>query len=255
MALTIRREQLDQLDAQFETRYILDVLQRNLPHLYRSLRAGLGVEFADLMRPKLTAHAIESAFAKEHLIVFFAIFGAHADEDLLKPEPATILSRTELDILRMLDLKQWSIGFRDAVYGADYEHYLTALHQVLGLDERILANLNTEDALVTAGRHLFPTLATRLPAGAERTLFRFSSNRAQAFATAEPLFPLICILYGCCLFLGTGCLDDPLHDFIRKTLRGPSPTKAIDIFRYAQKRARAEVTIIERHQQRSAPCH
>ena len=47
--------------------------------------------------------------------------------------------------------------------------------------------------------------------------------------------------------LGAGCLNDPLHDYVRKRLDSQTLHKAQKLFRYAQRRAKAQLRAIESH--------
>jgi hypothetical protein len=80
-------------------------------------------------------------------------------------------------------------------------------------------------------------------------------GHAQTVAPDDTASRLACALYGCCLFLGSGCINDPVHDFVRRTLRSPSTDKPADLLRYAQKRARADALALERCLERVVPCH
>ena len=46
--------------------------------------------------------------------------------------------------------------------------------------------------------------------------------------------------------LGAGCADDPLHDYLRKMLHSDEQEKTRKIFRYGQKRAKAQLKIFEK---------
>jgi|GEM_PF-5114642 len=239
----ISAAQMGVLEAASRTNYVTSVLQNDSPLMSRSLNSKLRTEFAGIVAEKLRYYGLRTAFAQRGFIRLAAVFGTRFDEDPLICEPMHILdNRDNSCVLRIVELRDWALDLRNSVYGPKYEYYLAAIDRIGDISFERLLQLDTPSKLLGFCNTLFPTRSEWLTPVREQALFRLCRSHLDRIAprTSDDV-PLLAATYGCALFLGVTCLDDPLHDFIRTIIDSGSASRAHELVHYLIKRARVEI--------------
>jgi hypothetical protein len=231
-----------------KARYAQELLARDHRALSRTLTPDLRDEWSLRMAQAFHAHDLRRSWSQECYVSLALILGSHFDRDITYPGVQEILRQDRPCHARMLDLRDACFRVIRAVCGDTYQHYAAALQCFAGLNAAQVAQIvSSTDPLGTI-LGIFPQRAAMLTADGPRRLADLCNAKAEAVFEIEDRRAGAVLLFAHALLLGEGSLDDPLHDYLRRILRGDQPDKLQRLLRYGQKRARAQLRLIRKTQ-------
>lgn len=241
--LQLSSMQLSALDRAASYSYVDSVLSTEFPLVYRSLKNDLRQELVKTVSRKIKQYRLRTKYAQQSFIRLSVLFGSRFDEDLVIREPMDILVKSnEPCVLRAIKLRDWALSVREDVYGASYEHYRDALHRVEKISYEFVVAARTADQIIAYGNALFPTKSEWLGEEREVAILEHCRQHLQCeYRQHQQDLPLLPVIYGCCFFLGSSTLDDPLHDFVRNVLRSNDAPASRVLFEYLNRRIRSEL--------------
>ena len=231
----------------YQSKYVRKLLERDYTELARGLSDELQSEFSYYLARQFYKYRFSKSYSKETYLMAAILLGTRFDEDLIYSEGRKILEADAPCYLRMAHLKSEIFAQRDNVYGARYENYARALKRVIAKEERHIFDREqqSEHATIMILR-LFPEKANILSKMQIEKLVDKSNTISRNYFPNDMYLSGAIVIFCHMFLLGTGCVDDPLHDYVRRILHSDDPDKARILFRYGQKRAKAQLRAFEK---------
>lgn len=241
----ITNEYKDSLSFGFQTKYVLGLLKRDYSWFARTMSDSLQSEFAENVVTRFRRYDLKKSYSKEIYVQSAVMLGTKFDEDITTTAAREILERPEPCYLRLTDLKTLVFESRDKIYGCNYESYRNALQRFSGLTEQRAFDLTRAQNALDEVLKLFPEKARYLSQQQTRALSDVCNVSSAQFFDTQNQYAGAVILFAHVFMLGSGCLDDPVHDYIRSILRSDEADKPRKLLLYGQKRAKAQLRALE----------
>lgn len=230
-----------QISQSHQAAYARGILQRDHPETARKLDQQLQREWASHMARAFWAWRLQKGWSKEQYIALSIILGTHFDRDATMAQISEYLGRDNPCYLRMADLQDAVTDRMQEILGPDFRYYARALEQFAALDAHRAEALVTREDVLSQVLAFFPEKARQLtPENLSHLTNRSNAIATSAFPPPERRAGAV-IIFAHAFLLGEGSLDDPLHDYLRRILRADLPDKTQRLFRYGQRRARAQL--------------
>lgn len=227
-----------------QAKYARGRLDDDYPSLARTLNDDLKAEWSEHMARRFRDYGLRKTWSKDAYVTLAVLLGTGFDEDPSLPGVRECLRQNQPCYLRMHDLNAAVSEATDQIYGRGYQHFARALGRIVKLDEDRVFGMTGAAPLGPVLR-LFPEKARILSPDRIAALAQRCDALSSVFPNHERHIG-VAVLFTHAFVLGLGSLNDPLHDYVRRILHDTEPEKVARLFRYGQKRAKAQLRAIEK---------